>query len=70
MSPKEAVIWQAPCACGARIGERCRTPTGRNHPGRVRAAIEQALYDLVLYDLAYPHNEGYRLRERQRRGRR
>lgn len=63
MKVRTAVIWTAICSkCRAGYGIRCKTPSRRNHSVRVRAAVEQA-----LYDLAYPNNEGLRLRARARR---
>ncbi len=63
MKVSAAVTWQAVCPkCYAGYGIQCLTPLRRNHSARVRAAIEQA-----LYDVAYPHNEGLRLRERARK---
>jgi hypothetical protein len=63
MKVSVAVVWQAGCpTCHVACGVQCRTPSRRNHPARVRAAIEQS-----LYDLQFPHNEGLRLRERARK---
>ncbi len=51
MKVSVAVVWQAGCpTCHVACGVQCRTPSRRNHPARVRAAIEQSLYDLQFPD--------------------